>query len=151
MAPPRKREMTATEQLAALKEREAVTDGYLIPPPANLYEALDEPHSCPERSSGLRCCCRVRAWLKEVSEVGGGENVDIAWVRGVHDSFVKSRLLGYYEQTRREAGMRHVKLQERAAAEYAAERVAYLERTAKADRERRIARLEAEVAKLRAG
>ena len=129
---PQKREPTATERLAAIKAHEFANNGLLVPMPAEIT-----------RQS-------VLAWLRAIAEIGGPGHVEIAWHR-VQDGYIKNDLRNQYEQICIEAGRRYLPLVERAAAEQAAERAAYLERTAKADKARRIARLEAEVAALKAG
>jgi hypothetical protein len=117
---------TATERIAELDMRRFKGGGYIIAPPAEMT-----------RQS-------ARVWLEQVAEAGSSGDVEIAWVKGVQDIYIKRELANVYEALKNAAGKRYYELEKQAAAEHEAQR------TRKANRARSIAKLQADIAKLKA-
>jgi hypothetical protein len=126
------RQPTATERIHELDLQRFKGNGYIIAPPAQITVQS------------------AKAWLEQVAELGSDGDVEIAWVKGVQDIHIKEALLNTYEALRAAAGKRYYMLLQQAAAENEAQRQAWLERTRKANRARSIAKLQADIAKLKA-
>lgn len=126
-APPKPQ--TATEKLQALAERRHAGRGYLVPRPVGL--TLQS----------------FRAWLKEVAEIGGAGDVEIAW-HYVNNVEWKERLRNEYDQLRAAAGRRHNALVEQAADEERQAKLEWEARTRQIGKEREKAALRARLAVL---
>ena len=124
--------LTATERIAALDMQRFAGNGYIIAPPAEIT-----------RASAL-------AWMQRVSEAGSAGDVEIAWTKGVQDIYIKRELRNAYDALHNAAGKRYHVIELQAAAEQEAERTAWLERTRKANRAQSIARLQSDIARLKA-
>lgn len=125
------REPTATEQLEALAARSHACNGLLVPVPAEIT-----------RQS-------VVAWLQAIAEIGSHGHVEIAW-HALNNGSLKQALHNEYVQIHAAAARRHYALEQRAAAEREAAYAAYLERTKALNRRREIAKVEAQLAQLKA-
>ena len=128
---PQKREPTAGQQLEALKAREFAGNGLLIEMPSPL--TMQSAHK----------------WLADIAEIGSAGHVEIAWLR-IPGGPIKHKLVNEYVRLANEAGRRHAVLEERAAAEEAAERAAHQERTRILNKKRQVASLKARLAALEA-
>lgn len=129
--PPKPKEPTAIERIAALNVRRAAGNGYIIAPPEPLT-ALS-----------------FRAWLHAVAEEGSPGDVEIAW-HFCNNTITKGQLRNEYDALRDAAGRRHHALEaaaerERQAEWAASERLAEMAKT-----ERTIAGHKAEIERLEA-
>jgi hypothetical protein len=127
---PEQREPTATERIAALNERRAAGNGYIVAPPEPLTAQT------------------FRSWLHSVAEVGSPGDVEVAW-HYCRNPAEKAQLLNWYEETLRPAaGARYGAIQRQADAEQAAEHAAAVRRRERAQLERDIAQHKASIAEL---
>jgi hypothetical protein len=120
---------TATQQIAALDERRAAGNGFIVAPP----ERLD---------AGA-----FRSWLHAVAEIGHPDDVVIAW-HHCQNAHIKGQLLNEYDALRDAAGRRFHALVAEAERKRQIESAAAAKRAERAAIERRIAALRDEIAGL---